>query len=351
MFPIERSLNMAGIDAMSWPVNLRLLLVVAAASFVGCGRLGLGFDEDPALSDATGGMGGRLIGDTGGVASDSGGSGGALGSGGVNGTGGTEGPTFTGLRSNIEWDGAPFSLIQAGGAGGASGNCESDCSPVSEGLILLYDFAEGDGTVTRDSSQMGEPIDLIVPLIDGISWGSSSIILKTPTILESMQAAEKLGPLLAATDAITIEAWIEAANLQQDGPARIVTVSTGGFLRNFMLAQDENTIWVRLRTSATDFNGEPNLVSPGVLTTELTHIVYTRTAEGDEELVLNGLLQAKGARDGTLDNWDQNLKLAVGGELDTPIETRDFQGTIHRIGIYQRALEHDEIAQNYLAGP
>lgn len=296
---------------------------------------------------------------TGGATTNSGGApSGGTSSGGTGGgaAGGSEsaggsGPMFTGLLSNIDWDGAPYPLLSMGGAGGESSVCDDMCTRITTDQILRYEFDEGDGTVTRDSSQVGEPVDLIVPLATGVIWESDALILATPTVLESMQAAKRLGPYLAETNAITVEAWIEAANLTQGGPARIVTMSTGGFVRNFMLAQEGATIHARLRTTDSDLNGEPNLVSPEVLTTELTHVVYTRTPEGDEELVMNALIQAKGKRTGTFDNWDNNLYLAVGGELDAEIESRDFQGTLHGIYVYRRALSHEEIVRNYLAGP
>ena len=71
-----------------------------------------------------------------------------------------------------------------------------------------------------------------------------------------------------ASNALTLEAWVTPANTTQSGPARIVTLSATPQTRNFTLGQDGPAYNVRLRTTATDDNGNPSLSSaPGTLTT------------------------------------------------------------------------------------
>jgi hypothetical protein len=71
---------------------------------------------------------------------------------------------------------------------------------------------------------------------------------------------------LVATHRMTLLVWMRPDNLEQTGPARIVTYSQDWRYRNFTLAQMRNTLTFRLRTPASGLNGtEPSLYSGPVL--------------------------------------------------------------------------------------
>lgn len=70
---------------------------------------------------------------------------------------------------------------------------------------------------------------------------------------------------LSAADAFTLAVEFATADTDQEGPARIVTLSEDDSFRNFTLGQWHETLVFRLRTPLTGENGaEPELYLPGV---------------------------------------------------------------------------------------
>src|SRR5690606_38543595 len=119
-----------------------------------------------------------------------------------------------------------------------------------------------------------------------------------------------------ASGELTIEAWITSRSVQQSGPARIVTLSKDSGSRNFTLGQNNDRFEVRLRTTASDGNGQPALTSPAqYVTTARTHVVFTFDHEGTGRLFVNGEFVSDHALGGDFSNWDDSFQLALGNEL------------------------------------
>ncbi len=153
---------------------------------------------------------------------------------------------------------------------------------------------------------------------------------------------------------ITVEAWVKPENTIQNGPARIVSLSSDLYNRNFTLGQGiaggSSAVYeMRLRTTATDANGNPSLSSPGgFLITRLTHFVYTRDASGAARIYVDGVERAAGTLQGTFANWDAGFRLALANELTGD---RPWLGEYHLVALYNRALSPEDVNLNYLAGP
>ncbi len=236
---------------------------------------------------------------------------------------------------------------------------QSNSPRISEGLVALYTFAEGTGTTVRDVSGVGEPLDLTIANITAVNWlPSGGLSIDAPAAIASPGAATKIIDALKASQAITIEAWVKPANTTQYGPARIVALSgdaypTGG---NFVLgagvkSSQRATYDVRLRTTRTSQYGTPSLTSSnGTATTDLTHVLYTRDASGQNQLFIDGNLTAKGSTSGNFSNWG-NYALGLGNEPHPELGDRPWLGTLHLVAIYDHALTENEIALNYGAGP
>jgi hypothetical protein len=226
---------------------------------------------------------------------------------------------------------------------------------VIDDLQVLYTFEEGSGTTVRDVSGVGSPLDLYVSDSSAITWVPGALLVHSVASIASAQAATKVIDAAQTSNEITIEAWIEPANTIQDGPARLVTLSQDPYYRNFTLGQG---LWgsqpsalydVRLRTSATSNNGSPSLSSPvGSLTTDLTHVVYTRDASGVARIYINGADQVSGAVGGDLSNWNPAFRLALANELTGD---RPWLGEFHLVAVYTRALSPAQVSQNFEAGP
>jgi hypothetical protein len=79
----------------------------------------------------------------------------------------------------------------------------------------------------------------------------------------------------------------------------------------------------------------------------LTHVVYTRTSEGKAALYVDGASVAASDIGGDVSNWDQGLHLVLGNELTGD---RPWLGDLHRVALYARALNSEEIRRFAKAG-
>ena len=215
------------------------------------------------------------------------------------------------------------------------------------GLIALYDFEEAEGEIVHDVSRVGEPLDLKIREPGDTQWIPGGIAIQQDTLLAGDGTATKLITAWRASNALTLEAWLAPANTTQAGPARIITLSRGGAVRNFTLGQQGGAYYIRLRSSKRDANGEPPVVSKGGVATALTHVVYTRDADGKVELWINGQLNAEATVPGDFSNW-LDFPFGLANEFDT---ARTWLGELHLVALYARALTAEEIARNWKAGP
>ncbi len=227
---------------------------------------------------------------------------------------------------------------------------------VYDGLSAFYTFDEADGTTIYDVSEFGEPLDLTIDDPAGATWTDGGLLLAGTHAYSATQAL-KIGDACVASDEVTVEAWIVPSAAEQAGPACIATYSNSIWARNFTLGQgasdgsSSDQFDFRLRTTDTDINGLPSLTTPtGAATTDLTHVAYTRAADGTVRFYVDGtdVLGGSGFVSGMFDTWNTGYKLVVGSEL-----TGDdsWLGEIRLLAVYGRALSEAEVLQNYGAGP
>ncbi|MFL3665854.1 MAG: DUF1592 domain-containing protein [Verrucomicrobiota bacterium] len=217
-----------------------------------------------------------------------------------------------------------------------------------DGLVALYDFRLAKGSLIKDRSGVGKPLDLKIENPKNVRRTKGTLEVRGKTLICSDKPAAKVFNAVRRSGEITIEAWVHPANANQDGPARIVTLSGGSSERNFTLGQEGDKVGVRLRTTKTSGNGIPSLNSPGrSLAPRLTHIVYTRNRGGLARLFLNGKQQAEKRVSGAMANWNGKYRLALANELSSD---RPWLGTFHLVAIYSRDLLVAEVAQHFKAG-
>ncbi len=227
-------------------------------------------------------------------------------------------------------------------------------SRVTEGLKALYTFDEGAGNVVGEVSGPGNDLDLRIADMSRVQWLPGALAIVSSTSIASMGAAAKITQACRANNEITVEAWIQPANTTQDGPARIVTVSGAPFERDFSLSQGQSgslpsdVFDVRVRTTATDDNGIPSQQTPeGSVSTNLTHVAFTRKASGVERIYVNGELVHTATVAGDFSNWSLSYPLTLGNEVGVD---RPWLGRYHLLAIYERALSGDEVANNFSQG-
>ncbi|MEO0686631.1 MAG: LamG-like jellyroll fold domain-containing protein, partial [Cyanobacteria bacterium J06649_11] len=205
------------------------------------------------------------------------------------------------------------------------------------------------GDTVFDVSGVGAALNLEINNPNATTWGNGILNLNSPSLIASVQAADKLIDGITETQEVTMEAWLTPSNRTQNGPARIATLSGNTSNRNFTFGQAGDDYNVRFRTTTTGNNGVGASVSStgGLLSTELTHVVYTREADGDAFLYVNNNLVASQTIGGNLSNWDDNYRFGLGNEFNG---NRSWLGSLDLFAVYNQAFDANEVAQNFFAG-
>jgi hypothetical protein len=258
-------------------------------------------------------------------------------------------------RTAVQDDGATFSCVVTN----AAGSVETDSAllgvnpsgpRVTDGLVVLYTFEEGQGMTVADRSGVGLPLDLTIGDVGAVTWIESGLTVDSSTILDSGVAATKVVDAVQASGEITIETWVRPADTLQDGPAGIVSLSADASARNFTLGQRADTWDVRFRTTTTTDNGVPSLQSPsGSLDTRVFHVVFTHTVSGTQRIFIDGVETAALTTGGDISGWSDLYHLLVANEGGG--DDRTWLGDLNLVAVYDRALDPQEIDQNRVAGP
>ncbi|NEZ60742.1 Ig-like domain-containing protein [Adonisia turfae] len=192
---------------------------------------------------------------------------------------------------------------------------------IEEGLLSLYTFDEGSGNTVFDVSGIGNPLNLQIDSLTGVSWGDGVLDVNAPNLIAFNQAATKLTNGITQTQELTIEAWITPDNLTHWGPARIATLSANSGNRNFTLGQERANYQTRLRTTTTGNNGTRKTVtsSGSPVETDRSHVVYSRDANGLAQLFVDNQLVGSNIIDGDLSNWNTGYQFALANELNYSI--------------------------------
>ncbi|HEY7771588.1 MAG TPA: LamG domain-containing protein [Marinagarivorans sp.] len=238
---------------------------------------------------------------------------------------------------------------------GPDGLVASAGGRIEPNVIAKYEFKTGRGQWAFDTSGQDPALDLQlrgdVDWLDGGVWGLRFLggRAQAPTA-----ASAKLHKQITFTGEYTIEAWVAAANVTQEGPARIVSYSGGDLSRNFTLGQTLYNYDFLNRTTDTDLNADPRLSTPDAdeaLQATLQHVVATFNILDGRRIYVNGNLAASDDVDmlgeGSLNNWDDTFALVLGAETSAMYP---WLGTLRFLAIHNRALAAQDVKANYEVG-
>lgn len=224
---------------------------------------------------------------------------------------------------------------------------------VQEGLQALYNFAEGSGSVVNDISETGERLDLQITNVLNTKWlPGQGLKFTGPASVQSDGIPLNLISALRTTNEVTIEAWVKSADINQSGPARIMSLSSGKLSRGITMGQvgtqAHYNYSMRLTTSETTGNGIPEVASSVNFTRpNLHHVVYARSSDGEEKLFVNNNLVYAGRRNGDFSNWEGDYIFLLGNETSYD---RHWEGAFYLAAVYNRALTAEEVEQNFNSG-
>ncbi len=217
--------------------------------------------------------------------------------------------------------------------------------------IAKWEFKEGTGTIAYDTSGVDPGMDLTLSGNTawvggwGVSFGANG------RAQASTATSSKLYNKLSASGQYSVELWVNAANVTQT-KAYIASYSGGDKLRNFTVAQDAFQYEAFGRSSASDQNGAPTLMTnPNnqLAQAALQHVVLTYDATHGRRLYVNGVFtgDVDATTGGSINNWDTSFAFLVGNETsgDHP-----WSGTLRFAAVHDVALTQQQIQQNYAAG-
>ena len=223
-------------------------------------------------------------------------------------------------------------------------------------LIAMWDFKEGSGEFANDVSGVEPAIELE---LEGPTWMSSyGIAIEDGRAIASAQDSQKLYEHIADPDTgsqqYSVEAWVIAENVTQEGPARIVSYSNGTNNRNFTVGQELYNYDFRNRTINGEIsnNGTPSLQTyddDQDLQATLQHVVVTYDQFRGRRIYVNGRWtdDVDELEPDRLWNWNPAYRLVLGNETSN---NRQWLGRIQLLAIYDAVLTDAQIQQNFNAG-
>lgn len=236
----------------------------------------------------------------------------------------------------------------------AVGICVDGTGRSDDGLVALYEFDEGDGTTAADTSGSGLELDIAGA---GYAWAAGGLTLSGDAYLTSTSTATALVEACRESQELTVEAWITPIDLALE-KGTIAMLGLGEDCQGFALTQEAGWLTAAVSTDTTESDGEPHLDTPeGALEPALTHVVLTRSADGRRRLYLDGRVVSETGVGGDFSSWNVSQRLSVGGpviDVSPSCESAEagtWQGTVHRLAVYDRALSAAEVGGNYDAGP
>lgn len=221
---------------------------------------------------------------------------------------------------------------------------------LSEKPVVLYQFNETNGDRVHDSSGNGDPLDLVISNPGSVSWvQNGGLMVRQPVLISSITSADKVSKLITRSGEISIEAWIAPANVNQEGPARIVTLSEDYHNRNFTLGQKNSTYDIRVRSTSTGSNGTKSFTTPsGTVVPRLSHVIFTRDTKGISRLYIDGVLTRIENQQSTLDQtWDASYRFALANEMNGG---RPWLGMFRKVAIYDHVIDSEEVVSKYSNG-
>ncbi len=218
-------------------------------------------------------------------------------------------------------------------------------------LIAKYMFMTGIGSTAYDTSGVSPEADLT--LTGAVTWvgGWGINIAAGGKAQASTASSQKLATMIQSTGEYSIEVWAAPANVTQT-EAYILSYSGSDKTRNATLVQHAQQYEGRTRSSTTDTNGSPPLLTAAAnmnAQAALQHIVLTYDPVNGQKIYVNGVFtgDVDPSKGGTFANWDSTFALVMGGEVTGK---EQWAGVIKFAAIHSRALTAAQIAQNYAAG-
>jgi hypothetical protein len=220
------------------------------------------------------------------------------------------------------------------------------------GIVAKYQFKEGTGSVAFDTSGVEPALNLTVS--GDVNWVGGWGLQFGPNggkAQASVATSRKIYDQTRSGGEYSIELWAVPANVAQED-AFLASYSGGVGARNFTLAQRAYQYQAFGRSSATDGDGAPALLTRDAdrdAQASLQHVVLTYSPLTGRKLYVNGNYtgDVDARTGGTLSGWDDTFAFLLGNETSG---NRKWLGTVRFAAIYKQALTLPQVQQNFAAG-
>jgi Concanavalin A-like lectin/glucanases superfamily len=231
------------------------------------------------------------------------------------------------------------------------GTVASGANRYDADTIAKYEFQTGTGATAYDTSGIDPAADLTISgnVLWAGGWGIT--VGAGGKAQASTSSSSKIYNLVQATGEFSVEAWVAPALVAVD-KSYMVSYSGGDMVRNFTLAQTNQSYDFMMRSSNSVLNGTPQLQTPTaamLLQASLQHVVLTYDPVNGRQIYVNGVSAnvPDPQKGGTISNWDNTFALVLGNEVS---DDRSWQGLIKFVAIHSRAMSAVQVLQNFNAG-
>ena len=218
--------------------------------------------------------------------------------------------------------------------------------------IALYGFAEPPGDVIKDVSDIAAPLDLLMQDRAALSWSEKGMRVVRRTEIVSADPARKITEGCVASNEFSVECWVMAAARVVGGTySSVVALCGSGRSRNFDLRQGRTpgrrgSRWFEIVFRSTGA-GSSIRTTVDVSTSEVTHLVFSRTAGGDLSVYVNGVKDSQKESGGDLSGWNSDYRLAL---VKDSRSDRYWRGEYRMVAVCDRALSDAEVRQQFESG-
>ncbi len=195
--------------------------------------------------------------------------------------------------------------------------------------------------MVRDHSGGIAPFDLEIADVAATTRVPGGLRLDSPTVLTS-RSGSLLAPIVASGE-LTAEFWVQSVDADQLDSVLAEFSSTGG-AADLRVVQAARAYALSIRTGSST---ESSLLSSSGDPESLTHLVFTRAADGSTRAFVNGVEVAVGVAAGNFGSWAADASLRLGSRADG---TGPWRGIYYTVALYDRALRSDEVFRNFTTG-
>ena len=232
---------------------------------------------------------------------------------------------------------------------------EREIQRYDSNIIARYEFLTGTGEVAMDTSNVMPALDLALSGVEWVGGGGIKVVSGKAqgTVANSRKLYDRIADPVEGTQEYSVEAWIVPDNVDQEGPARIISYSLNTSTRNFTLGQTLYNYDFRNAnlSGMSSANGTPALATADAdmdLQAALQHVVITYDQLEGRRIYVNGsFTDDVDAIAPALLNWNPAYQFVLGNEVT---DNRLWQGELRFVAVYEEALGAQEVQQNFDAG-